>query len=74
MPSYSFVQNVINYFELTENDLIKYQIGVSEEYTYKAKINEEIKGINVDSYKEINHLLKMIKYYQEVMQNHNRKG
>ena len=71
-PSYEIVSRMVNFFNLTEEDLMKYSKGsvISFETKPSVRLEKEllqfIRKMNPDSFQEIKCLVKKIKEYQTI--------
>lgn len=71
-PSYEIVSKLINFFELTDHDLIKYidhdvKVEEKESILLEGEITQFVKSMNVNSLTDVNELISKVKTLQEVI-------
>lgn len=63
-PSYEMVFRIIEFFQLSENDLKQYRVGGEGTEVTKEEVLKFIDGMNIESFTDVTQLVLLIKKYK----------
>lgn len=67
-PSYKIVKDIINYFDLTDDELADYYVNVSQADRQKRQLSKYMSDMDTTNYDDVKHLVGEIKRYQALLQ------